>query len=151
MSTTTISLATIPLGFLAGIGGFDYWLGYAIGQPTKPEDHSGHGAKAWKDYFRVNTDHKVIGIQYVTTTFIFFIIGGLLALMFRAELAKPGSQFVDTWHLLDSAHGTYTAYLRVHGRLTLMRLGDGVHYTAAAGDLVAQAVVAALRRDYDLR
>ena len=32
---TTISLATIPLGFLGGIGGFDYWLGYAIGQPTR--------------------------------------------------------------------------------------------------------------------
>ncbi len=28
---------------------------------TKPEDHSGHGAKSWRDYFRVNTDHKVIG------------------------------------------------------------------------------------------
>ena len=30
-----------------------------------PEDHSGHGAYSWKDYFRVNTDHKVIGMQYL--------------------------------------------------------------------------------------
>src|SRR3712207_7774200 len=43
--------------------------------PTVPEDHSGHGADSWRDYFRVNTDHKVIGIQYIVTTFCFFILG----------------------------------------------------------------------------
>ena len=47
---TTISLSTIPLGFLGGIGGFDYWIRYAIGRPTQPEDHSGHGARSWKDF-----------------------------------------------------------------------------------------------------
>jgi hypothetical protein len=52
--------------------------------------------------------------------------------------------YVDTWHLLDDAHGRYTAYLREHGTLTLMRLPDGVHYTAAAGDLIAHQVLAQL-------
>ncbi len=110
---TTISLATIPLGFLGGIGGFDYWLGYAIGRPTQPEDHSGHGARSWKDYFRVNTDHKVIGIQYVATTFVFFIIGGLMAMLVRAELAKPGGQFVDsqTYNSLFSIHAALMIFL----------------------------------------
>ncbi len=61
------------------------------------------------------------------------------------------STYVDTWHLLDDAHGRYTPYLRVHGTLTLMRLPDGVHYTAAAGDLIAQQVVAQLRTSYDLQ
>jgi hypothetical protein len=61
------------------------------------------------------------------------------------------SQYVDTWHLLDSAQGKYTPYLRVHGKLTLMRLPDGVHYTASAGDLIARAVLAELRSVYDLR
>jgi uncharacterized protein len=60
------------------------------------------------------------------------------------------SQYVDVWHLLDSAHGKYTPYLRVHGKLTLMRLPDGVHYTQAAGDLVAQRVIEQLRKDYRL-
>ena len=32
----TVSLVTIPMGFLAGIGSFDYWARYAIGQPTEP-------------------------------------------------------------------------------------------------------------------
>jgi hypothetical protein len=61
------------------------------------------------------------------------------------------SSYVDTWHLLDSAHGTYTPYLRVHGKLTLMRLPDGVHYTEAAGDLIAAAVLQQLRAHYTLR
>ena len=71
----TVSLLTaLPVGFLAGLGAFDYWVHYFLGKPTRPEDHSGHGAKTWKDYFRVNTDHKVIGIQYVTTTIFFFFV-----------------------------------------------------------------------------
>jgi uncharacterized protein len=59
------------------------------------------------------------------------------------------STYVDTWHLLDDAHGRYTPYLRVHGTLTLMRLPDGVHYTPAAGDLIAQQVVSQLRDSYN--
>src|SRR5215472_11476305 len=55
------------------------------------------------------------------------------------------STYVDTWHLLDDAHGRYTPYLRVHGKLTLIRLPDGVHYTAAGGDLVAAQVLKQLR------
>jgi uncharacterized protein len=55
------------------------------------------------------------------------------------------SQYVDTWHMLASAHGKYTPYLRVNGKLTLMRLRDGVHYTAAAGDLVAARIEALIR------
>jgi hypothetical protein len=61
------------------------------------------------------------------------------------------STFVDTWHLLDDFHGRYTAYLRVHGKLTLMRASDGVHYTAAAGDLIAAQTVEQLRGVYRLQ
>jgi cytochrome c oxidase subunit I len=109
----TISLVTIPLGFLAGIGSFDYWMRYAIGQPTVPEDHSGHGARSWKDYFRVNTDHKVIGIQYIVTTFTFFLVGGLLAMIFRAELARSGTEIVDqqTFNGLVSVHAALLIFL----------------------------------------
>ena len=89
------ALIAAPIGFLAGIGAFDYWVRYAIGAPTEPEDHSGHGAYSWRDYFRVNTDHKVIGMQYLATTIFFFLAGGLLAMLVRAELAKPGMQFFD--------------------------------------------------------
>src|SRR5436309_12653020 len=71
----SVELVTVPLGFLIGLGGFDYWVYYASGRPTREDDHSGHGARSWRDYFRVNTDHKVIGVQYVVTTIVFSIVG----------------------------------------------------------------------------
>src|SRR5919106_4023692 len=84
----TVALMTAaPIGYLVGIGCFDYWAYYISGRPTRPEDHSGHGAHSWRDYFRVNTDHKVIGVQYLATTFFFMLVGGLLAMLVRAELA----------------------------------------------------------------
>ena len=106
-------LVTGPIGFLAGIGCFDYWTYYALGFPTRPEDHSSHGARSWRDYFRVNTDHKVIGIQYMVTTFVFFLIGGMLALLVRAKLARPGIQFFDpqTFNGLFSVHATLMIFL----------------------------------------
>ncbi|HYH58821.1 MAG TPA: cytochrome c oxidase subunit I [Thermoleophilaceae bacterium] len=109
----TVIMIGAPLGFLVGIGCFDYWFYWASGKPTRPEDHSGHGAYSWRDYFRVNTDHKVIGIQYITTTVIFFFFGGLLAMLMRAELAAPGSQFVDpnTFNGLFSVHASLMIFL----------------------------------------
>jgi cytochrome c oxidase subunit 1 len=110
---TTVELAAVPFGFLAGIGGFDYWAGYAIGSPTRPEDHSGHGAYSWRDYFRVNTDHKVIGVQYVATTIFFFVAAGLLAMVMRAELARPGMQFIgnQVFNELFSVHAALMIFL----------------------------------------
>ena len=111
--TVVASLTLAPLGFLTGIGAFDYWAYYVSGRPTRPEDHSSHGATRWQDYFRVNTDHKVIGVQYLVTTFFFFVIGGLMAMMFRAELAKPDLQFVDTqtFNGLISEHAALMIFL----------------------------------------
>jgi cytochrome c oxidase subunit I len=110
---TTVCLISTPLAFLVGIGCFDYWFYWATGRRTRPEDHSGHGAKTWRDYFRVNTDHKVIGIQYICTTFFFFIAAGLMAMIMRAELAAPGTQFVDpnTFNGLFSVHASLMIFL----------------------------------------
>src|ERR1700742_2826258 len=38
---TTVGLVSFPLGFLIGLGGFDFWAYYASGKPTLAEDHSG--------------------------------------------------------------------------------------------------------------
>ena len=54
------------------------------------------------------TDHKRIGHLYLITTFIWFLFGGLLALIMRAELARPGLQFisVEQYNQLFTMHGT---------------------------------------------
>jgi cytochrome c oxidase subunit 1 len=55
------------------------------------------------------TDHKLIGNLYFITSFIFFMIGGLLALLIRAELIEPGLQIVNTpeqYNQLFTMHGT---------------------------------------------
>ena len=61
------------------------------------------------------TDHKKIGIMYVGTTFMFFLAGGLLALLVRAELAKPGIQYFDpqTYNGLFSVHAALMIFLFV--------------------------------------
>jgi hypothetical protein len=61
------------------------------------------------------------------------------------------SMYVDTWHMLDDFHGRFAPYLRWHGKLTLMRLPDGVHYTEAAGDLIVAHFLKQLEAVYRLR
>jgi cytochrome c oxidase subunit 1 len=109
----TVALITGPFGFLIGLGAFDYWFRWARGAPTIPEDHSGHGAHSWRDYLRVNTDHKVIGIQYTVTSFFFLLVGGLMAMLLRAELAQPGMQFVNpnAYNGLFSVHASVLIFL----------------------------------------
>jgi cytochrome c oxidase subunit I len=54
------------------------------------------------------TDHKMIGRMYLTTSFVFFMIGGVMALLMRAELARPGMQFLslEQYNQLFTEHGT---------------------------------------------
>jgi cytochrome c oxidase subunit I len=54
------------------------------------------------------TDHKLIGRMYLVTSFVFFMIGGLMALLMRAELARPGMQFLspEQYNQLFTMHGT---------------------------------------------
>jgi uncharacterized protein len=67
-----------------------------------------------------------------------------------ANAHPKSSRYVDTWHLLDSPRGKYTPYLRIGGKLTLLRSSDGIHFTDAAGDLIALEVMGAFRELYDL-
>ena len=54
------------------------------------------------------TDPKVLGVMYIVTSFVFFVVGGLLALLMRAELARPGLQFLapEQYNQLFTMHGT---------------------------------------------
>ena len=110
-----VPLITGSLGFLVGFGAIAYWLRWALGLPTEADDHADHGAASWRDYFNFNTDHKVIGIQYLVTTTFFFFVGGLLAMLIRAELAQPGGQILDasTYNSVFSTHAAIMIFLFV--------------------------------------
>jgi cytochrome c oxidase subunit 1 len=67
----------------------------------------------WRRYFRWNTDHKVIGIQYLVTTFFFFMIGGALAMLIRTELAQPGQDLLNgvEYNRFMTNHGSVMVFL----------------------------------------
>jgi cytochrome c oxidase subunit 1 len=54
------------------------------------------------------TDPKVLGVMYIATSFAWFMLGGLMALFMRAELAQPGMQFLspEQYNQLFTMHGT---------------------------------------------
>ncbi|MCU1475099.1 cytochrome c oxidase subunit I [Amnibacterium sp.] len=59
--------------------------------------------------YLTTTDHKRIGYLYLTTSFVYFLIGGVLALVIRAQLAAPGLHLVPTpeiYNQLFTMHGT---------------------------------------------
>jgi cytochrome c oxidase subunit 1 len=56
-----------------------------------------------------STDHKVIGNMYLMTSFVYFLVGGVLALVMRAQLFEPGLSIVSTkeqYNQLFTMHGT---------------------------------------------
>ena len=60
-----------------------------------------------------STDPKTIGNLYLITSFIFFIIAGAMAMVIRAELARPGLQFVsnEQYNQMFTMHGTIMLFL----------------------------------------
>ncbi|WP_205881110.1 cytochrome c oxidase subunit I [Leucobacter insecticola] len=56
-----------------------------------------------------STDHKVIGYMYLISSFVWFLVGGLMALLIRAQLFAPGLEVVATkeqYNQLFTMHGT---------------------------------------------
>jgi cytochrome c oxidase subunit I len=86
-------------------------------EPEAPE--VGHGSN-WREYFSFSTDHKVIGIQYLVTSFVFYLIGGVLAELVRTELATPQVDFVsrETYNSLFTIHATIMIFLWIIPTLT---------------------------------
>jgi cytochrome c oxidase subunit I len=77
-----------------------------------------HGLKSpprgWLAWL-TTTDHKRIGILYLFATFLFFILGGVEALIMRLQLAQPSGTLVDpeTYNGLVTIHGTTMVFLFV--------------------------------------
>lgn len=65
----------------------------------------------WRRLTAVNNTQ--IGVLYIATALIFFVLAGLLALIMRAQLAVPGAQIVSagTYNQLFTMHGTVMMFL----------------------------------------
>jgi cytochrome c oxidase subunit 1 len=111
------------IGWLAGLGFFNYPLARLAGRPPldwSSEDemyvvpdatirqHEGGIGR----YFRLTTDHKVVGIQYFFGVGIFFFIGGLNAMLIRTELLRPREH---AWPA-----GQYISLVGLHGTMMIM-------------------------------
>ncbi|MFO0138499.1 MAG: cbb3-type cytochrome c oxidase subunit I, partial [Cyanobacteriota bacterium] len=70
-----------------------------------------HGS--WLRYLSFSLDHKVVGIQYLVTGFLFYLIGGVLAGMIRTELATPISDYLsrEVYNEVLTMHGTIMIFL----------------------------------------
>lgn len=81
--------------------------------PLTGESHHQHPPQTWKTYFSFSTDHKVIGIQYLVTSFIFFLVGGIFAMILRGELITPEADLIDrtVYNGMFTMHGTVMLFL----------------------------------------
>jgi cytochrome c oxidase subunit 1 len=70
-------------------------------------------------------DHKVIGIQFLFSTLLWFVVGGLLALAVRWQLAWPWSDMPVVGRMLFSAEGGqispefYTMLFTMHASIMI--------------------------------
>ncbi len=78
---------------------------------TRPVPRRYHGLLDWI----TTTDHKKIATMYFYFTFVFFLIGGLMALLIRTQLAQPNNDFLTAsqYNQLFTMHGTTMIFLFV--------------------------------------
>ncbi len=86
------------VGFLAGMGFLNYPVARLLGlrRPTEADEAFLYGEDGGVGrYFRLNVDHKVIGVQYIVVIVAFLFIGGLGAMFIRAELLQPQPSYAS--------------------------------------------------------
>ncbi len=71
--------------------------------------NASHGVASWL----LTRDHKRIAILYLISITVFFLIGGLMAVGIRVELATPAGDFVqaDTYNKMFTLHGVIMVFL----------------------------------------
>ena len=87
---------------------------------TVLQPRAGAYQRAWIYDWLTTTDHKKIGILYITSSFIFFLLGGLMAMGIRTELAVPGVQLLppEIYNQVFTMHGTTMIFLFIMPVLT---------------------------------
>lgn len=98
----TIGYPVALIGWLIGIGGWRFWGREWFGGEVDEYNLTG-----WTRYFGFSPDHKVIGIQYIVTFTLLFLLSGLTVMLVRFELAQSGLQLFN--------NDTYNAAMGFHG------------------------------------
>ena len=103
------------IGFVAGLGFLRYPLARMLGrEPSYRENETGGIGR----YFGLCTDHKAIGMQYLIGIGVFFFIGGLNAMLIRAELLRPSPQLFGA--------GNYLTIVGLHGAMMMGIMTSGI-------------------------
>jgi cytochrome c oxidase subunit I len=86
----------------------------AVPRPQLIADRVIPEPRGWTSWI-TTTDHKRIGVLYLYTTFVFFLLGGVEALLLRIQLGAPENTFLDpaTYNQLFTMHGTTMIFLFV--------------------------------------
>ncbi len=97
-------------GWLLGVGVWRYWARGWFGRDVAP--YTATGGRRYLDF---DTDHKVIGIQYLVTFLGMFFMAGLFAMLMRWELMGNGEDIVgpDQYNSIMSLHGTMMVFVAV--------------------------------------
>ena len=83
----------------------------------EPSHHENEGGGI-RRYFGLCTDHKVVGMQYLIGIGLFFFIGGLNAMLIRAELLRPSPQLFGA--------GNYLTIVGLHGAMMMGIMTSGI-------------------------
>ena len=97
-------------GWLLGVGVWRYWVSPWFGKHARTYTTTG-----WRRYLDFDTDHKVIGVQYLVTFLAMFFMAGLFAMLIRYELMGPGKDILgaDQYNSVMSLHGTMMVFVAV--------------------------------------
>jgi cytochrome c oxidase subunit 1 len=106
-----LGLAGAIVGWLLGLGFFNYPVRRMLGHPPSLYEREEHGP--WR-YFRLCTDHKVVAIQYFVGVLFFFFVGGLNAMLIRGELTSSNATFIPA--------GNYLTLVSLHGTMMIMMM-----------------------------
>ncbi|MCJ2539995.1 MAG: cbb3-type cytochrome c oxidase subunit I, partial [Candidatus Thermoplasmatota archaeon] len=73
------------------------------------------GIEYWLKRWVTTTHHTDIGVMYIVSGFVFFVMAGIMAVLMRIEVAIPGPTLVDasTYNAMFTVHGTTMIFLWV--------------------------------------
>jgi cytochrome c oxidase subunit I len=113
---TTVVFAAWVVGFLAGMGAFNAIFAWIAGSDLSKDDELFLAGKdlGRRRYFRYCTDHKVVGIQYFVMAMVILFVGGVLAMLIRIQLMRPGAHFVN--------QQVYNSFIGMHGMVMVVGL-----------------------------